>query len=146
MELTSILPHVNASLNTLTTTLLLLGFYFICKKDVETHKRFMISAFCSSAVFLTCYLTYHFLKEGNVTRFQTPGWPSYIYFPLLISHTILAMVALPMILLTMWRGLYRHDELHRKIARWTWPVWIYVSVTGVLVYLMLYQWFPQKVS
>ncbi|HSI83710.1 MAG: DUF420 domain-containing protein [Candidatus Methylacidiphilales bacterium] len=144
MDWISIFPPLNASLNTLTTILLSLGFYFICKGNVEVHKRFMISAFISSAVFLACYLTYHFLKAGHVTRFETPGWPAYIYFPLLISHTILAVIALPMILLTIYRGLYRYDELHRRIARYTWPIWMYVSVTGVLVYMMLYQWFPQK--
>ncbi|PTX99816.1 DUF420 domain-containing protein [Verrucomicrobia bacterium LW23] len=139
-----IFPPLNAALNTLTTALLVLGFAFIRKGNVEVHKRLMISAFCTSAVFLACYITYHVLKDGVMTRFEEPVWAKYIYFPLLGSHTILAIVALPMILLTMWRGIFRMDEKHRAIARWTWPIWIYVSFTGVLVYLMLYQWFPQK--
>jgi uncharacterized membrane protein YozB (DUF420 family) len=103
----------------------------------------MISAVCSSALFLTGYLTYHFTVHG-VTRFQNPAWFRPIYLTLLSTHTFLAVVIVPMVLITLSRALRQRFDKHKRIARWTWPLWMYVSVTGVLIYLLLYQIFPQR--
>ena len=137
------LPAVNASLNALATVFLTLGFIFIKQQKKEAHRNCMIAAFITSTVFLACYLTYHFSVTA-VTKFQGQGIVRPIYFIILITHIILAVVIVPMILMTMSRALKARWEHHKKIARWTWPLWMYVSVTGVIVYLMLYQWFPAK--
>ncbi|MGO8765919.1 MAG: DUF420 domain-containing protein [Limisphaerales bacterium] len=142
------LPAVNASLNGLSAILLTAGYVFIRKKQITAHRNCMISAFCVSIVFLICYLTYHtylavVLKRGP-TRFLDPLWFRPIYLAILISHTILAMVIVPLILITLIRALRERFDQHKKIARWTWPLWMYVSVTGVVVYFLLYQIFPQK--
>jgi uncharacterized membrane protein YozB (DUF420 family) len=108
----------------------------------------MISAFVTSIVFLCCYLTYHgylaVVLHRGPTRFLNPEWFRPIYLTILLTHTILAIVIVPLILITLWRAKKERFELHKKIARWTWPLWMYVSVTGVIVYLLLYQIFPQK--
>jgi len=135
------LPAINASLNGLSAVFLAAGFYFIRRKNVIAHRRCMISAFASSTVFLACYLTYHFSVRA-VTRFSGQGWIRPVYFTLLISHILLAVVILPLAIVTLTRGLRAQFDLHRKIARWTWPIWMYVSVTGVMVYLMLYHLYP----
>jgi uncharacterized membrane protein YozB (DUF420 family) len=96
----------------------------------------MISAFATSVVFLGCYLTYHYFR--GVTKFTTPGWPSYIYFAILGTHTLLAIAVLPLVLRTLYLAANARFDAHRRIARWTWPIWMYVSVTGVIVYVMLY--------
>ena len=106
------------------------------------HKRFMISAFCVSTVFLISYLAYHY-RVGHVV-FQGQGWIRPVYFALLLSHTILAVVIVPMILITLRRAWLEKFDRHRVIARWTWPLWMYVSVTGVIVYLMVYQIYAVK--
>jgi len=137
------LPAVNASLNALATVFLTLGFIFIKRQRKEAHRNCMIAAFLTSTIFLACYLTYHFSVTA-VTKFQGQGVVRPIYFFILITHIILAVVIVPMILMTMSRALKARWEHHKKIARWTWPLWMYVSVTGVVVYLMLYQWFPAK--
>jgi uncharacterized membrane protein YozB (DUF420 family) len=137
------LPAVNASLNALATVFLTVGYIFIKQQKKDAHRNCMIAAFLTSAIFLACYLTYHFSVKA-VTKFQGQGIVRPIYFIILISHVILAVVIVPMILVTMSRALKERWEHHKKIARWTWPLWMYVSVTGVLVYLMLYQWFPAK--
>jgi len=137
------LPAVNASLNALATVFLTLGFIFIKQQKKDAHRNCMIAAFITSTVFLACYLTYHFSVTA-VTKFQGQGIVRPIYFIILITHIILAVVIVPMILMTMSRALKARWEHHKKIARWTWPLWMYVSVTGVIVYLMLYQWFPAK--
>ena len=137
------LPAVNASLNALATVFLTLGFIFIKQQKKEAHRNCMIAAFITSTVFLACYLTYHFSVTA-VTKFQGQGIVRPVYFIILITHIILAVVIVPMILMTMSRALKARWEHHKKIARWTWPLWMYVSVTGVIVYLMLYQWFPAK--
>lgn len=137
------LPAVNASLNGLATLFLLLGFIFIKRGNKTAHRNCMLAAFITSAVFLACYLTYHFSVQA-VTKFQGQGWVRPVYFFILITHIILAVVIVPMILVTMSRALKERWEGHKKLARWTWPLWMYVSVTGVLVYLMLYQWFPGR--
>lgn len=134
------LPAVNATLNGISAILLLMGFIAIRKGNKEFHQRCMISAFAVSAVFLICYLVYHYYAGS--TKFTATGWIRPVYFSILISHVILAAAIVPMILMTMWRAWKKDFEKHKKIARWTWPLWMYVSVTGVLIYLMLYQWFP----
>jgi len=136
------LPIVNACLNALATVFLMLGFVYIKKGNKTAHRNCMISAFVTSAVFLTCYLTYHFSTEV-VTKFVEPQWFRPIYFVLLFTHVVLAVVILPLIFITLSRALKGRFDMHRKIARWTWPLWMYVSITGVLIYLLLYQIFPQ---
>ncbi|HEX3626504.1 MAG TPA: DUF420 domain-containing protein [Verrucomicrobiae bacterium] len=142
------LPAVNASLNGLSAVFLTAGFIFIRQKKIIAHRNCMISAFCVSVIFLICYLTYHsylavVLHQGP-TRFLNPSWFRPIYLVILTTHSLLAMVIVPMVLITLSRGLRERFEMHKKIARWTWPLWMYVSVTGVLVYLLLYRIFPQK--
>jgi uncharacterized membrane protein YozB (DUF420 family) len=137
------LPAVNASLNALSTVFLTFGYIFIKQRKQNAHRNCMIAAFITSTIFLACYLTYHFTVKA-VTKFQGQGIVRPIYFIILITHIILAVVIVPMILMTLSRALKQRFDLHKKIARWTWPLWMYVSVTGVIVYLMLYQWFPAK--
>ena len=136
------LPIVNACLNALATVFLMLGFVYIKKGNKTAHRNCMVSAFVTSAVFLTCYLIYHFSTEV-VTKFVEPQWFRPIYFVLLFTHVVLAVVILPLIFITLSRALKERFDQHRKIARWTWPLWMYVSITGVLIYLLLYQIFPQ---
>jgi uncharacterized membrane protein YozB (DUF420 family) len=135
------LPAVNATLNGLSAILLAAGFICIKRKKVAAHRACMIAAFSTSVIFLICYLTYHYL--AGITRFQNPPWFRPWYLTLLTTHTILAAVIVPLILVTLHRALKQRFDLHKQIARWTWPLWMYVSVTGVAVYLILYQIFPQ---
>lgn len=142
------LPAVNASLNGLSAVFLTAGFVFIRRKNRIAHRNCMMAAFATSIAFLACYLTYHgylavVLHEGP-TQFLRPQWFRPIYLVILISHSILAVVIVPMVLVTLYRAKKEQFELHKKVARWTWPLWIYVSVTGVLVYWLLYVKFPQK--
>jgi uncharacterized membrane protein YozB (DUF420 family) len=132
----SYLPHVNAFLNTASGLLLMAGFARIRRKDRIGHRRFMLSALVSSALFLISYLVYH-AHAGSV-RFQGHGSVRVLYFAILLSHILLAAVVLPMALITLRYALKEKFDRHRRIARMTLPVWLYVSVTGVLVYLMLY--------
>ena len=135
------LPAVNATLNAISAIFLACGYFFIRRKNILAHRNCMIVAFCTSAVFLVCYLIYHF-NVGRTT-FAKPQWFRPIYLTLLLTHTVLAVVIVPMILITLSRALRARYDLHKKIARWTWPLWMYVSVTGVLIYFLLYQIFPQ---
>ena len=142
------LPAVNASLNTLSAVFLALGFVFIKRGQKIAHRNSMIAAFTTSVIFLACYLTYHtylavVLHQGP-TRFLDPAWFRPIYLIILLTHTVLAVIIVPLILMTLWRAKNQNFEAHKKIARWTWPLWMYVSVTGVVVYLLLYRIFPQK--
>ena len=144
------LPAVNATLNALSAVFLTCGFVFIKRGNKIAHRNCMVSAFVTSVVFLACYLTYHgylavVLHRGR-RRFLNPPWFRPIYLTILITHTILAMVIVPLILRTLWLAKKQRFEAHKKIARWTWPLWMYVSVTGVVVYLLLYQIFPQAVT
>jgi len=116
--------------------LLLAGYSFIRKRRVEAHRRCMLTAFGVSILFLVSYLTYHY-EVGDV-RFQGTGWIRPVYFAMLISHIILAVAIVPLAIITLWRGLSARFDAHRRIARWTWPIWMYVSVTGVLVYVLVY--------
>jgi len=141
------LPPVNASLNALSAAFLTAGFVFIRRQNKIAHRNCMVAAFVTSIFFLACYLTYHgylawALKQGP-TRFENPAWFRPIYLAILLSHTVLAIVIVPMILITLNRARLERFELHKRIARWTWPLWMYVSVTGVIVYLLLYRIFPQ---
>ncbi|HEX4644094.1 MAG TPA: DUF420 domain-containing protein [Verrucomicrobiae bacterium] len=141
------LPAVNGSLNGLSAVFLSAGYYFIRRKQVTAHRNCMIAAFITSTVFLICYLTYHFYLAYHLhrgpTRFTDPAWFRPIYLILLGTHTVLAVVIVPLVLMTLSRALRKRYDLHRKIARWTWPLWMYVSVTGVMIYFLLYQIFPQ---
>lgn len=134
------LPLLNACLNSLSSVFLLTGFWMIKKKQVVIHKRLMIAAVITSGAFLASYLIYHF-NVGSV-KFTGEGWSRPVYFSFLISHTILAAAVPFLAMITLIRGLRKTFDKHRRIARWTLPVWLYVSVTGVLIYLMLYRLFP----
>ncbi|NUL82096.1 MAG: DUF420 domain-containing protein [Armatimonadetes bacterium] len=133
------LPTVNACLNSTSFVLLLLGYVQIRKRNINAHRAFMGSAFAVSCLFLVSYLTYHFYAGS--TRFpDIYPWRT-IYLVILLTHTVLAAVLAPMALITLSRGLSKRFDQHRRIARITLPIWLYVSLTGVLIYLMLYHWF-----
>ena len=131
------LPHLNALLNSVSALLLLAGYLFIRRRRMAAHRRCMLAALGSSALFLVSYLIYHF-SVGSV-RFQGQGWTRTVYFVVLVSHTVLATAILPLVLVTVTRALRQRFDRHRAIARWTLPLWLYVSVTGVVVYWMLYR-------
>jgi putative membrane protein len=131
------LPAVNATLNGIAGVLLLIGFLLIRSRNVQLHRRFMLAAFAASALFLVSYLVYH-AQVGSV-RFTRQGVVRPVYFTILITHVVLAAAVLPLAIVTLSRGLNGRFQGHRKIARWTLPIWLYVSVTGVLVYVLLYQ-------
>ena len=135
-------PALNASLNGTSAILLLSGRYLISRGRVIAHRNCMIAAVTTSALFLGCYLFFHF-AVGNI-RFLGEGWVRPVYFTILTSHVILAIVIVPMVIITLSRGLKARYPQHRAIARWTFPLWVYVSTTGVIVYFMLYQWFPHS--
>ncbi len=135
-------PALDAALNATSAVLLVLGFIFIRQKNVTAHKVCMVSAFVSSTVFLMCYLWYH--AHHGVTRFTGQGLARGFYFGLLGSHTVLAAAIVPMVLATLYLALRARFDRHRSIARWTLPLWVYVSVTGVLVYWMLYRLYPPR--
>ena len=135
----AIFPAVNATLNGSSAVLLLIGRWFIGRGMISIHRAFMIAALVTSSAFLVSYLYYH-AHVGSV-HFQGQGWSRPVYFSILISHTILAAVVVPMVIITLSRALRERFDRHRAIARWTFPVWMYVSVTGVIVYVMLYHLF-----
>ena len=142
MSLASALPAINATLNAATGVLLLIAYALIKRKRIAMHRRFMIAACVTATIFLALYVTNHYLRHGIVTRFTGVGPIRSIYFTILITHTILAIAIVPMVIITLRNGLKMRVMRHRAIARWTFPLWMYVSVTGVLVYFFLYQWFP----
>lgn len=135
-------PWINASLNALSTVFILAGLAFIKSERKLAHTACMVSALVTSTAFLACYVTYHILKAGVVTKFTHTGWPRSLYFFILGTHTPLAIIVLPFIILAVVRALQARYAEHRKWAKIAAPLWLYVSVTGVLVYLMLYVWFP----
>ena len=141
------LPAVNASLNGLSTVLLVLGWRHIKAGRRIAHRNCMVGAFVTSSLFLACYLTYHFQMQklhGRAhTSFTDPAWFRPIYLAILVTHLVGAFAILPLVTLTFQRAIKERFELHKRIARWTLPVWLYVSVTGVVIYLLLYQVFPQ---
>jgi uncharacterized membrane protein YozB (DUF420 family) len=131
------LPGVNAALNSASALLLATGYLFIRKGRVALHRLCMLSALLTSTLFLASYLIYHY-NVGSVP-FRGQGWIRVVYFTILISHTILATAIVPLVLITVTRALKGSFERHKRIARWTLPLWFYVSVTGVVVYWMLYR-------
>jgi putative membrane protein len=131
------LPALNATLNAISTVLLVTGWVLIKRGERQKHKACMVAALITSALFLTSYVIYH-AQVGSVP-FTGTGWIRTVYFSVLIPHVILAAAIVPPILITASRGLTAKYDQHRRIARWTLPIWLYVSVTGVIVYWMLYQ-------
>ena len=131
------LPAVNASLNAISGVLLLVAYGLIRARKIEEHRKVMIAAFTASSLFLVSYIVYH-AQVGSV-RFTRQGFVRPVYFTILISHVTLAAAVLPLAIITLSRGLKARYAQHRRIARWTFPIWLYVSVTGVLVYILLYQ-------
>jgi putative membrane protein len=136
------LPLVNACLNSTSTVLLTSGYILIKQGRQIAHRNCMIGALISSTLFLICYLTYH--AYAGTTKFTNPAWFRSIYLTLLLTHTLLAAAVPPLVIFTVIPALREKFDRHRRIARWTWPIWMYVSVTGVVIYLLLYQIFPQR--
>jgi uncharacterized membrane protein YozB (DUF420 family) len=130
-------PAIDAALNATSAILLTIGYIFIRRGNVRAHRACMVSAVVTSALFLVCYIWYH--AHHGVTRFSGHGVVRPIYFTLLTSHTILAVVIVPLVAVTLYRAWREMFDRHKRIARWTLPLWVYVSVTGVVVYWMLYQ-------
>ncbi len=142
------LPAVNATLNGLSAFFLTAGFVFIRRKQQAEHRNCMVAAFVTSTLFLICYLAYHgyqaWVLHRGPTRFVNPPAWRPIYLTILLTHTVLAVVVVPLAIITLSRALRQRFDRHKRIARWTWPIWMYVSVTGVVIYFMLYQLFPQR--
>jgi uncharacterized membrane protein YozB (DUF420 family) len=132
-------PALNAFLNGTSAVLIGTGLYFIRSGRVQAHKRMMLSAFVTSCVFLTSYLYYHLVLRAGVTHFRGQGISRPLYFTILISHTILAVVVVPFILVTLARALRGRFQRHKAIAPYTFAIWMYVSITGVVIYIMLYK-------
>ncbi len=140
MNIINLLPHINATFNALSALFLLTGFFFIKKKQVASHKKCMLLALSTSALFLVGYLTYHAIH--GTTRFTEQGFVRTLYFTILISHTFLAVLIVPLVGRVLWFAYKQTFEKHKRLARWAFPIWLYVSVTGVLVYFFLYHWYP----
>jgi uncharacterized membrane protein YozB (DUF420 family) len=143
-ELVQILPHVNAALNAIATTLLVVGFILIKRRRELAHRRTMLAAFAVSVMFLASYLTYHSsLRALSVSERRIPATAApairYGYYGMLLSHIVLAATVPVLACVTIWFGYRDQRRRHRQLARWTFPVWLYVSVTGVMIYLVLYQ-------
>ncbi len=136
------LPDLNAALNSLSAVFLLTGYGFIKSKNQQAHRRCMLAAFACSILFLISYLIYHY-QVGSVP-FKGQGPIRTVYFTILITHTVLATTVVPLVLITLIRALRERFDAHRRIARWTFPIWLYVSVTGVIVYWMLYWLVPSR--
>ena len=130
------LPALNAGLNAAAALCLLGGYYWIRRRRVAMHKRFMVAALGFSSLFLTSYLIYHF-QVGSVA-FTGTGWVRPVYYAILLSHIVLAAAVLPLAAVTVYRAWNEQFESHKRLARWTLPIWLYVSVTGVIIYWMLY--------
>jgi uncharacterized membrane protein YozB (DUF420 family) len=135
----SIFPKINATLNGSSAVLLVTGRALIARGKRAAHRAVMIAAFATSTVFLVSYVFYHWPGHGGIVYFRGTGWIRTLYFAILIPHTILAICIVPLVLITLSRGLRGQFDRHRAIARWTFPLWLFVSVTGVIVYLMLFQ-------
>jgi len=134
------LPVINASLNAVSTVFISLGWFFIRRNIWQRHVPCMIAAIISSTLFVVSYIVYH-LHAGEKSSGYT-GWIAGVYFPILASHVLLAFITLPLVIVTLVPVFQRRWDRHRRLGRWTMPIWLYVSVTGVIVYLFLYQWFP----
>ena len=138
------LAPLNSILNSMAAVLLVAGFYCIRRRRLRAHRALMLSAFATSVAFFVSYGVYHY-NVGDV-RFEGRGWVRPLYFMILTSHVILAAAIVPIVLITLWRALSGNFRRHRRIAVWAWPLWIYVSITGVVVYLMCYQLYPPGYS
>lgn len=134
------LPALNATLNATSAALLIVGFVLIRRRRIAAHRTCMLAAFVTSCLFLVSYITYHF--QAGTTRFQGQGWIRTLYFSILFTHTPLAVAIVPLAIVTLRRGLRAEYVRHKRLARWTLPLWLYVSVTGVMIYVMLYQLQP----
>lgn len=134
------LPTLNAVLNSFSAIFLMTGYVYIKRQKREAHKKAMLTAFTISALFLVSYVIYHY--TAGATTFTAEGWIRPVYFTILITHTVLATVILPPILILLYRAWNKQYTKHAKLARWTFPAWLYVSVTGVIIYLILYHLFP----
>jgi len=137
----SIFPKINATLNGCSAVLLVVGHRLIMRGKMAAHRAVMIAAFLTSSLFLACYLYYHWPGHGGIVYFRGTGWIRIVYLSILYSHIFLAIVIVPMAIMTLSRGLREQFDRHRRIARWTYPLWLYVSVTGVIVYFMLFRIF-----
>ena len=137
-------PVLNAFLNGTSALLIGAGYYCIKTGRRDAHKRFMLTAFVTSTLFLISYLYYHLVLRAGVTHFQGTGIWRPLYFTILVTHTVLAVVVVPFILVTLYRALKGNFGRHKAVARWTFPIWLYVSVTGVVVYWMLYRLYPPR--
>jgi uncharacterized membrane protein YozB (DUF420 family) len=148
MQLLEIFPHLNATLNALSGVLLIFGFYFIKNKEIQKHRACMVSAVVMSTLFLICYLLHHALRTYyfglGPTKFTGEGIIRPIYFTILGTHTLLAAVVAPAVVYIFIKALKGQFEIHKKFARLVYPVWLYVSITGVVVYLLLYQIYPNR--
>lgn len=148
MELLQVFPHLNALLNAASGLCLTAGFYFIVNRQVQRHRVAMLMASTISAIFLVSYVSHHIIRTYyfglGPTRFTGEGLARPIYFTVLTSHTLLAALVAPFVVLTLWRALKGRFDKHRRIARLVFPVWLYVSITGVIVYVMLYQLYPNR--
>lgn len=140
------LPHINATLNGIATLLLILAFAAIMRRNIKLHRNLILSAFGVSAIFLICYLFYHYNVGSK--KFPSSDYPSYvsiIYYVILATHVVLAMFVPFLAIWAIFLGLKDQRQKHRKVVKWAFPIWLYVSVTGVVVYFMLYWWFPPLV-
>jgi putative membrane protein len=144
MSAVEFLPTFNAMLNATSGVLLVSAYVFVRRGRIAAHRRCMISAIFCSLVFLVSYVVYHVGFKAGVTRFTGTGWVRPLYFTILISHTTLAVIIVPFVVVTLRRALRGSFDRHRKIARWTFPMWLYVSITGVIVYAMLYHLYPSR--
>ena len=148
MQFLEIFPHLNATLNALSGILLVFGFYFIKRKEIQKHRACMVSAVVTSALFLISYLIHHAIRTYffglGPTKFTGEGIIRPVYFLILGTHTVLATIVAPLVIFIFWKALKGQFQVHKKIARLVFPVWLYVSVTGVVVYLLLYQFFPNR--
>ena len=136
------LPTLNAILNSTSAIVLVTGHQYIKRGNRDAHKKCMIATFMLSGLFLISYLTYHAMH--GTTNFLGEGWIRTVYFAILTSHTILAAAIVPLAIITLRRGLTNHIDKHKIIARWTYPIWLYVSVTGVVIYILLYHLYPHN--
>lgn len=148
IDLLSVFPHLNAALNALSAVFLFCGFIFIMRSEIHKHRLCMLTASGLSGLFLLSYISYHALRTYyfglGPTRFTGTSLSRPLYFTVLTSHTILAAIVAPFVAWTLWRALKGSFDKHKRLARLVFPVWIYVSVTGVIVYLMLYQLYPAR--
>ena len=140
------LPALNASLNFISTIFIAAGWYLIRRGFWRQHIACMIAAIFTSTLFLVSYVTYHYARGGQATQFTGQGIVRPIYFTVLFSHILLALIILPLVIATLLPVFRRRWEKHTRLGRWTMPIWLYVSVTGVIVYLMLYRWFPPALA